>query len=174
MTAAPASRCHELLQLHVWGGWGGAADPRPSPKRTGPGHLVPSPGTRSPWAFLGPRSPSAPALPPLLQPGSPPPWMLRFRQGGPGPRLHPSSPALAPGVRITDLGCWVALGGRPGLREELRSAGAPHIQMWPRVGSGVSLHPRPRTLPASPPGVRGSSEGPAGAPPAVQGLPCAA
>lgn len=44
--------------------------------------------------------------------------MLRFRRGGPGPRLHPSPPALAPGVRITGQGCWVALGGCPGLREE--------------------------------------------------------
>ena len=176
LTAAPASRCHELLQLHMWRGWGGAADPRPSPKRTGPGRLVPSPGTRSPWAFLGLRSPSAPALPPSLQPGSPPPWMLCFRQRGPGPRLHPSPPALAPGVRITGLGCWVALGGArgSGRRSCASLCRAPHIQMWPPVGSGVLSHPRPRTLLASPPGVRGSSEGPAGAPPAVPGLPCAA
>lgn len=49
----------------------------------------------------------------------------------------------------------------------------PHVQTWPRVGSGVSSHPRPWTLPASP-GVRGSNEGHAGAPPAAPGLPCAA
>lgn len=71
------------------------------------------------------------------------------------------------------------LGGAGGARGSGRRScallcRAPHIQMWPPVGSGVLLHPRPRTLLASPPGVRGSSEGPAGAPPAVPGLPCAA
>ena len=164
-----------MLQLHVWGGWGGVAEPRPSPRRTGPGCLVPSLGTRSPWAFLGLQSPSAPTLPPSLQPGSPPPWMLRFRRGGPGPRLHPSPPALAPGVRITGQGCWVALGGArgSGRRRCASLCWGPHVQTWPRVGSGVSSHPRPWTLPASP-GVRGSNEGPAGAPPAAPGLPCAA